>query len=242
MSQQINLYNPLFRKTGFSFASATALLYYVVAALALSGLAAVYENYQLRNASAVARATEEMHKAALARLEKLSATIAQQKPNAQLEAEVQRLESQLKGRQEVIEALNGGVVGNTVGFSDHMRAFSRQTIDGLWLTGFDIAQGGNDISIQGRTLNADLVSNYLDQLNREKPLQGHQFAMLRIGQPPANVSAQRPGEAPAPATARYLEFLLATNEALPAGGKGGAGAAETGLPPLLPRNNAEAPR
>lgn len=240
MSQQINLYNPLFRKTGFSFSSATALLYYFVAALALSGLAAAYENYQLRNASAVARATDEMHKATLARLEKLSATIASQKPNAQLDAEVQRLEAQLKGRQEVIEALNGGVVGNTVGFSDHMRAFSRQSIEGLWLTGFDIAQGGNDISIQGRTLNADLVSNYLDQLNREKPLQGRQFATLRIGQPAANASAPRPGEAPAPAAARYLEFLLATNEAPSAGGKGGATGTESNLPPPLPRVNPEA--
>ena len=48
MSQQINLFNPIFRKQGFSYTSATAMLYGVGIAVAISGLGAGFENYRLR--------------------------------------------------------------------------------------------------------------------------------------------------------------------------------------------------
>ena len=226
MSQQINLLNPILRKRGFSFNSATAMLYGLGIAVALGALGAVYERYQLRDASAQAQAVEQEHKDAVARFDKLAAEARQQKPNVQLEADITRLDLQLKGRQEVVETLKSGAVGNTGGFSEYMRAFSRQSVNGLWLTGFDIALGGNELAIRGRTLDADLVATYLTQLNREKPLLGRQFAALRIGQPPPEPAAspkagaepkadaaaqgQKDAKARKSAPPRYLEFTVST--------------------------------
>jgi uncharacterized membrane protein YciS (DUF1049 family) len=247
MSQQINLFNPLFRKQGFSFTSATAMLYGVGIAVAAGATGAVYSHYQLREAGAQAQAVEQEHKATLARFEKLTAEARQLKPNAQLEADVARLDAQLRGRQEIIETLKSGAVGNTGGFSEYMRAFSRQTVNGLWLTGFDVARGGNELAIQGRTLNADLVAAYLKQLDREKPLQGRQFAALRIGQPPTAPAAppkvgaqsaagsaaqgQPDAKEPKPVAPRYLEFAVSTID-LPADSKQAA-TSTSGQAPLL---------
>jgi len=220
MSQQINLFNPIFRKKGFSFTSSTAMLYGVGIAAAVGAMGAGYAQYQLRDASTQAQVIEQEHKDTVARFDKLTAEVAQQKPNTQLEADVAKLDAQLKGRQEVIDTLKSGAVGNTGGFSEYMRAFSRQNVSGLWLTGFDIARGGNELVLQGRSLSGDLVAAYLKQLNQEKSLQGRQFAALRIGQPLADPVTSPKADAAAQGqkdakdqnsvAPRYLEFTIST--------------------------------
>jgi hypothetical protein len=228
MSQQINLFNPIFRKKGFSFTSAVAIGYGLGIALAATAAVAVYEDNLLRSVQTQSQAVEQAFKETNARRDQLTAEVSKQKPNAQLETEISKLDVQLAGRQEVIDTVKGGAVGNTSGFSDYMRAFSRQSVDGLWLTGFDIALAGHELAIQGRALSADLVANYIKQLNQEQVMQGRQFAAMRISQPPPEPAAAVKGDSgqkSAPdATAqkdakeqkavlpRYLDFSVSTVE------------------------------
>jgi Tfp pilus assembly protein PilN len=219
MSQQINLFNPLFRKKGFSFTSATAMLYGVGIVFGVMAMAVGYAEYDLRATQTAARSIDADYKAAVAQREKLTTELAQQKPNVQLEKELSDLDAILRSRQEIVDTLKGGAIGNTRGFSDYMLAFSRQSVSGLWLTGFDIALAGNELAIQGRTLSADMVAKYLARLNQEKALNGRQFGVLRINrqtQAPAAAaeSAQKGGDAVAKApvarTPPYLEFSIST--------------------------------
>ena len=216
MSQQINLFNPLFRKKGFSLMSANGMLYAAGIAMVAASLAAVYEQSQLRDTQARAQVVEQAHRDASANHAKLAAELGTYKPNAQLEAELAALATRLSERQEVIEALKSGAVGNTDGFSGYLRAFSRQSVSGLWLTGFDIAQAGTALALQGRTLSAEHVADYLKRLNQEQTMQGRQFASMRISQPrpeplPAKNPAERSdGKERSPAPPRYLEFTIST--------------------------------
>lgn len=221
MSQQINLFNPSFRKQGFSFTSATAMLYGVGIAFAIAALGAGFETYRLRAVQTQARAIDQTYKEITAASDKLVAELAvKHKPNAPLEAALAALDAQLKDRQEIIETLKSGAVGDTAGFSDYMRAFSRQSINGLWLTAFDIA--GNELALQGRTLSADLVARYLNQLNQEKALKGRRFAAMRINQPSPEAGgapdpkADKGAKEQKPAPPRFLEFSISTKD-LPAG-------------------------
>lgn len=244
MSQQINLFNPIFRRRGFSFATANSLLgvFGVVVATAMSY--GFYQDYRTREMVRQAQEVARQHAEATALREKLSAQQAGQKPNAALDAEINQLESRLQGRQEIVNTLGSGAVGTTGGFSEYMRAFSRQTISGLWLTGFDIASSGNELLIQGRALSADLVPGYLKRLNLEPVLHGRQFAALTISQPridPAAVQREpvamaekkaaqaakaesparddKAAKGAAPALPRYLEFSISTGASAEAGHK-----------------------
>lgn len=252
MSQQINLFNPIFRKKGFSFTSSTAMLYGAGFIIALAALVAVYQDQQLSLVQREAQSAAAAHNEATATLARLTAELAKQKPNAALEAEVAALDAQLQGHQEVIETLKSGAVGSPGGFSDYMRAFSRQNINGLWLTGFDIA--GNELALRGRALSADLVAGYLQQLNQEKSLQGRQFAALRISQPapePApqgrtaleakadkSVAGQKEAKEHKLESPRYLEFTISTVD-IPENSQSTAKAAATEAP-LLGTINAAA--
>lgn len=243
MSQQINLFNPLFRKKGFSFTSALAMLYGAGIAVAVMALTVTYVERDLNATRALAQGVDAQFKAATAQRDKLAAEVSLQKPSPQLEKEVADLDALLRSRQEVVETLKSGAIGNTQGFSDYMLAFSRQSVSGLWLTGFDVALAGNELAIQGRALNADLVPKYLNRLTQEKALSGRQFGAMRITRqqmPAVTASAAEPakkGETAAAkeaaaAGAAYLEFSVSTIE-LPEASRPAAARAEALPAPLL---------
>lgn len=245
MTQQINLFNPLFRKKRFSFTSALAMAYGAGIVVAIMALAGAYSGSQLRATQARAQGVEFALKDANANHDKLAAEIARQKPNPQLTAEIAALEIQLAERQDVVDTLKNGTLGNTDGFSDYLRAFSRQIVSGLWLTAFDIGLAGNALALQGRTLSAEHVATYLERLNKEKALQGRQFAAMRISQPPAEPKPEKaaPGQKDAreqkAAPPRYLDFTISTQD-IPEAAGASAKSALIEAPLLGPLNPAAA--
>ena len=182
MSQQINLYNPALapkvqvlsgRRLVLALAAviAVCLLVWGVAGMDAARLAGRSARRPPSSPSSQAEMTA------------LAQQVAARKPSAQLQGELQNLEALLAARNEVMALLASGRLGDTRGVSEYLRAFARQTTEGLWLTGLSIAQAGNDIVIQGRTLDADLVPVYLQKLRRETALRGHGFESLSVFQP-----------------------------------------------------------
>jgi hypothetical protein len=205
MSQQINLYNPIFLKQRKIFSAATmaqALVVIVAAALAF----AAFAHYQVRHLADEVQRGEARLKAEEARFARLSSEFGARTKSAELEADMKRAEAELKGRESVVALLESGALGATLdqggGVSSYLRALARQTLDGLWLTGFELA--GEDMMLTGRALRGDLLPEYLRRLGREQVMQGRQFALLDMREPkPA--ADQKAGDKAAP---RYIEFSL----------------------------------
>jgi hypothetical protein len=204
MSQQINLYNPIFLRQKKIFSAATmaqALAAILVGALAFAGFAA----YQVTKLEREARRGEELAKAEEGRLVRVGTEFAARKPDAALAEEVRRSERELKMREDIFSLLSGGGLGlgadHGGGVSSYLRALARQNLDGLWLTGFELA--GRDMTLSGRALRAELVPEYLRRLGREPVMQGRQFAVLDMREP--KPEAGESGKAPAP---RFIEFSL----------------------------------
>ena len=130
--------------------------------------------------------------------------------------EVARLELEVKGRQEVMEVLHSGGLGDTRGFSDHLKAFARQSFEGVWLTGLSIATAGRDVSVEGRALQAAYVPGYLKRLNGESAMQGHPFSELVIEEPAPDPAAKTP------VRANYVEFRLTTKPDMGSASRAGA--------------------
>lgn len=232
MSQQINLLGTTTGKPAFSFTSATAMVYATAIAAVLAAIVGVYEDYRLREVEAQALAVERKLKEARLPHEKLVADLGKRKPDPSLELKIAELNVDLRTRREIIEALKGGAIGSVDGFSEYMRAFARQAIAGLWLTGFDIAAGGIELTITGRALTADLVPGYLERLTRERSLQGRQFASMRISQSSAarDPAPTKDGRAQA-ALPAYLEFTLSSSDLAQ---NTAAPVASNAQPPLAP--------
>ena len=198
MSQQINLFNPVFLTQKKYFSVLTMLQ-----ALGLIVLGSVlFYGYALYQVAQMSKQTEEMGKryaTEQARLVNFTNEFSPQRSTQMLEEEQKHLESQLAVQEIQLSLLKTGALGNTKGYSEYMRAFARQAVYGLWLTAFDIAGDGAQMSLSGAALNPQLVPVYIQRLGKEKIMRGKTFATLQMQRPKRE--ADRP-------VARYVEFNL----------------------------------
>ena len=212
MSQQINLFNPAFRKQRLVVSTMTAVYGMAITLLVLL-VFQTYFHLQIKGLNEEMRSAQKLAKSQRAYVDRVMGD-STRKPSSTLEAEIAQLESELKLARESVDALKGGAIGNPQGFAEYLRAFSRQSLSGLWLTGFTIA-GGGEISLHGRVIHAELVPNYIQRLNQEQVLQGRTFASLNLSTPKAEPAAAEKGKEQK-ASPRYLEFSLTTTEPLAA--------------------------
>lgn len=210
MSQYINLFGPAFRKPRLLLSLNRAAMLVGVAAVAMIGLQ-FYHQHQVSGLQSELVSAQGLLKAQSAYTDRLKGETAQ-KGNAGLVAEVGRLEMELKSARDAMSVLEGGAMGNRNGFAKYLQAFSRQALDGLWLTGFTVG-GSGEVAIQGRAISADLLPEYIQKMNKEPALQGRAFSALEMRRPAVVPAAPaKDGEKPVAAVPRYLEFNLATSE------------------------------
>jgi len=200
MSQQINLYNPLFLRKEKYFSVRTMLQSLGLIALGLLALYA-YALVQTRELDRVAGEYSQQLGAQREQFVRLSG----QGSSKLLQAEVARLETSLAARRGMLDALQGGELGNTDGFSRYFAAFGRRPMRGVWLTGFSVGESGNELRIRGRVLYPDLVPAYLKALNNEDVMRGRQVVELKLAA--RDESAARGAQA-VPGPARFVEFDL----------------------------------
>ncbi len=208
MSQQINLFSQVFlkkRKIRYSAATILRVLLLIVAGAVLLYGYLVYRTDALATQAAE---TEKKLASEQARLTKFTTEFAPQQASTQLQADIKKAEAQLKARQEMVDTLkHGGAIGSTEVYSEYMRAFARQSVNGLWLTGFDIIGAGSDMAIVGRTMRPELVPIYVQRLSRERVMKGRQFAYLQISLPQQAKSLTKSG-----GDQHYLDFSMQSVE------------------------------
>ena len=207
MSRQINLYNRALRARRELVSGYTFLLGLAVIVL---GLTLTYGYYQFRlgQMSLDAARVEEDLKQQRERLDRLSEEAGRIRRSRAVAEQLATLEATLAAREEVARALEAGMLGSPAGFSEFLRAFARQSRDGLWLTGLSIGSGGTEMTIAGRTLAPEFVAEYIRRLGTEPAMRGRSFDALRISAPEPAAEAK----ADAKPAARHIEFVLRAGE------------------------------
>lgn len=182
MSQQINLFNPIFLKQKKYFSVVTmlqALLLIVIGSMLFYG----YAWYQVRE---LAKQTVEMTKryeAEQKRMVDYANEFSPQRARQALDQELSGLEAQARLQDSILQTLKSGALGNTQGYSGYLSAFARQSVQGLWLTGFNINGDGAEISLQGAVTNPRLLPTYIQRMGREAVMRGKTFEYLKMNQP-----------------------------------------------------------
>jgi len=205
MSQQINLFNPVFlaQKKYFSAAAMVQAL-----GLLLVGLA-IIDVFAVRQTASLQRALDETQRGATerrAQLVNIGRQYSDQGSSRKLQEEIARTEEQLRKRSALLNELRTSVGGNADGFSAYLAALARQSTQGVWLTGVEISGASNDLVIKGKALDANLVPAYVRALSREPVFSGRSLSALQV------TAKEQPAQAAAGAAprepSRYLEFTL----------------------------------
>ena len=204
MSQQINLFNPIFLKKNNYFSTG-----FMLQALGLIMVVSVlfygYATYQVNRLAKQTEDTKKMYAEEEMRYSTFSSEYSPEKNNQILQNDLKRIEAEAASQKEILDTLKSGVIGNTDGYSEYMRAFARQIVSGLWLNGFDIHGDGTHMSLSGGVVTPALVPSYIQRLNKEKVMKGKTFSAMQMRQPkPIGNKAQ---------LTTYVEFSIQSVEA-----------------------------
>ncbi len=198
MSQQINLFNPIFRKQKKYFSSVTMVQAMAIICLGC-GVLMIDAVRRTSALSAQAAATEAKLAARQTKLAEVKVQFAPRVRSTTLAAELVEAQETLTMLQNAGAMIKRGGFGDTTGFSPYFRALARQSVDGVWLTDIAIASGGERIGVEGNTVQAALVPQYIARLGQEPVMKGKAFGKFDITTPPAG---------PGGATPSYLKFSL----------------------------------
>jgi hypothetical protein len=202
MSQQINLFNPIFLKQRKYLSLVTMLQ--ALGLIVLGSL--LFYGYALYQVDRLKQQSEESTKrfnAEQARLARYTAEFSPQQADKILRDEVEYLEAALAAQSRIVDTLKSGSIGNTTGYSQYMRAFSRQIVQGVWLTGFKVTGDAAQISLSGGVLEPGLLPTYIQRLGREQAMRGKSFSTLQMQQNKADVGADSKS-----AAVHYVEFTM----------------------------------
>ncbi len=182
MSQQVNLYQPRFRKQSQRFSGKTILQAAALVVLGILGLYG-YGYWQLEGLRTEVAQVKARHDRLAARVEEVSRKLSAKTRNKTLEQEIARLERLVAARARIQQILEGDIFANTDGYSEFLLALARQHVAGIWLTGFSIVGAGERLMLKGRTTVPELVPRYMQRLGDEEVLAGIEFQVFRMARP-----------------------------------------------------------
>lgn len=211
MSQQINLFNPIFLQQEKQFSAATmaqGLGVIAVAVLAFAG----YSSHQAAQAGKAAAAAASALKASQERLAAMVEKARPAPPDKRLEEEIQQAETRLRASQQILDFVQNGQFREGQGYSRYLRALSGRVMPGVWLTGISIGVS-NEIEITGRAVAPELVPAYIRSLNAEAAFSGKSLGSMELRAQQAAAQPAQPGVPGSVSPARHIAFALRSSEA-----------------------------
>ncbi len=194
MYQQINMYQPVFRRQPKIFSAATLLKIVALAAVLLLSVY-MHARWTLQGLQRTSAELTQNYRQLDARLIELEAFDKTPANNA-AGNEIIVLQKQISERRELLQHIDQLSINTTAGFAEVFETLARQEVPGLWLTGIRLDHSGNT-EIRGTTLDPKLVPRYLQLMARQPRL-----AALNNGT--VNLTRQVPEQA-------EIDFVLTYN-------------------------------
>lgn len=176
--QHINLYLPEFQPNREPLRSVQMLwgLGLFVVLLIIVSVLSANANHERELALEQSRAELEQLKARIVQLE-------QQRPRnnlAELDQNIVQLTQELDRRKQIFTIIANKDLGNNTGFSAHLQALGRQSLDTVSLSVFSLQLGGNYAEFAGKTRAADQIPLYVQRLRSEPVFAQAAFGVLNI--------------------------------------------------------------
>jgi hypothetical protein len=197
MNQQINLFQPIFRKERKVLSSAA---FVQICGIMIAALAALYGYGSWSNSGLTIeiRGLKKQHDERITMLERISRRAANSSSGDEVAQQIQRLEAELAAERYIASLLGKDKLDKALGFSEYLEIFSRRVVQGMWISKFSIFDGGEHMLIKGGALSAELVPLFLQGLSEEPSLAGLEFTVLQMAREESNRA--------------WIEFILSSKE------------------------------
>lgn len=209
MSQQVNLLNPaLIKKKDFFSPNNLLIILGLLSTFMLAYYS--YAKIQVSSLTAQRNQTAEELSALQAQLDQATLLRAPRNINKKLLEQIAQLEQKEKVQHQILYTVNQSAATPANSYAALMLAFAKQSIDGLWLTSFSMDNNSKELNISGRTIQADLVPEYISRLGNEDVLKGKSFTTLNMHLPKAEINPQHNTAKPSPTESSATIQVAAT--------------------------------
>lgn len=188
MKQQINLYQAEFRQPELMlsadqiFLGVAGLLLLIV--LCSTGLA-VSNMYKGGKVSSLKSELETLKQANA----EMTGRVQNRAVDQGLSTRATLASRQLQARQDMLKLVEQTEQRHdTVSFSQLLEGLARQHVEGMWLSRIDISANGRDIYLEGTTLDAKRVPQFVGNLSGEDAYAGREFSKVIIKRNPKDES------------------------------------------------------
>lgn len=209
MAQQINLYDPALKRKRDWFALSNVVLGAGIAAVLVMA-AGLLARGGLPALQAQASASETQLKAMREQVLVLGQRVAERKADPRIEQELSAARQLAEVRGVVLQTLRQRLESDAPAYAEYLRGLARQSMTGLWITGFVWDAANDSMEIRGRTTDPALLPEYIRRLNREPAFRGHAFAALNVAEGKVEAAKSTHTAAPTEAApkAGFHEFTL----------------------------------
>lgn len=98
----------------------------------------------------------------------------------QLSATIEIQVAAMKLKKEILNKLIESEVKQVGGFSEYLASLSRKTIPGLWLTRMIFNTYDAHYTLEGKTLQPDLIPKFMEGLSKEPIFAGKTFQVFKV--------------------------------------------------------------
>ncbi|WP_260291473.1 hypothetical protein [Sedimenticola hydrogenitrophicus] len=177
--QQINLYQPIFRKQPVAFSFNMLLILVMVSILAMASLQGLGE-WQSAQLADRLRSTQAQHDALEASLARMAERLPRPTVNKMLESELQQLIEKRKSGFALLNTLKSRIAANRDGFSGIFEGLARQSFPELWFSHIAITEAGNFLSLKGQVMQPEWLPLLLKNLDQEPAFTGKHFQIVEL--------------------------------------------------------------
>jgi len=177
--QQINLYQPIFRREKRVLSATTMLQCLLLILFALGGLYG-FGRWQTRQLTQDVADLDAQRDETQARVEQLTRELAARQDDQTLRAEIAAVEAELAAKRQLLKWLGEQDGARPGGFAAQLEGLARQHQPGIQLESIRLGDNGARVALAGRASAADELVQYLRRLGREAAFQGLEFRNLQI--------------------------------------------------------------
>jgi hypothetical protein len=190
VNQQINLYQPIFRKEKIVF-SAQTIAWLSLGLVALLVLWSVLVGQRVSGLEEELQRQQEAEQRAVEQVAELQSNMPPEEPDAALVAQVENLRERREGLRESLAALDRRMPAAELDLLARLDALAGEVPTGLWLTELYMADQGETLTAEGNALEARLIPAWLSRLSELEQFTGLGFRQVRLsergdGQPGIN--------------------------------------------------------
>jgi hypothetical protein len=177
--QRVNLFQPIFRKERKLFSFTVCVQMVVMFTLTLIFLYFFgWRNVNtIESDLAVVKKQNDTH---LAQLASVTQKIKSLGDSANTADQINQLRDELEAERYMLQVLGNDYSQHRLGFSSYLEGFARRSIQGMWISAFEMKNGGRSVQITGGTLSPEIIPDFLSGLTKEASLQGTSFEVLTM--------------------------------------------------------------